>query len=95
MEPLYQQKNGNKGFNLLEEENLKALQTGMEKEKDGEFTVEAEGVSYIAVKKTMEDTGWTFLNLVPLRGDGRAYRCEFHYHGCSWDFPFCNASGIE
>ena len=67
MEPLYQQKKGSKGFNLSEGENLEAVQAGMKKEKDGEFTVEADGVSYIAVKKTMEDTGWTFLNLVPLK----------------------------
>ncbi len=67
MEPLYQQKNGNKGFNLLDKKNLEALQTGMEEEKDGEFKVEADGVSYIAVKKTAVDTGLTFLNLVPLK----------------------------
>lgn len=66
MKPLYQQKKGSKVFNLSEE-NLEALRTGMEKEKSGEFTVEADGVSYIAVKKTAEDTGWTFLNLVPLK----------------------------
>ena len=67
MEPLYQQKNGNKRFNLLDKKNLEALQTGMEEEKDGEFKVEADGVSYIAVKKTVVDTGLSFLNLVPLK----------------------------
>lgn len=65
-ELLYETKKGKKQLDLSKEENLKKVQKEMLKDGREDFSVKADGISYIGVQKTMEDTGWTLLNIVPV-----------------------------